>query len=342
MPTCKETEELLDLYLNGELDVLRQEKCREHLGQCPNCSRELELLKLEREVINSGFPVPELSPDFCEQVMKKITSYREQKSPLSHLLNFGNKPWLAPVLTGLIILFSVYGISSSNILVPGLEISSEDQVLLGTAGGNEQGLDSTSDQQGAIKHEQGHENGNIKNWDTGSASIPLTDSVDPASTPSSPVPEIKQKPARTEEMPAKTLITAGREHIKSSPNRMTSDTQRDRFQLTGNPEPAFVPVYLPAGFTRERIDSAAGEEKESATGPETVVVTFSNPQTAAKICLEITEALQFSVTRQDTAQSANGEQGITWYAEKEGKHYTLSISGDPPLEELKKVASSLR
>jgi len=353
MPTCKRTEELLDLYLNGELDDLRQKKCREHLDQCPNCSRELELRKLEREVIRSGFPVPELSPDFCEQVMKKITSYRERKNPLSQLLNFGKKTWLAPVLTGLLILFAGYGIFSSNLLLPGQETSPEDNALLSTTSN----LEKTSTQQSAIKHdqeEQEEENSNIKNLDTGSNNTSSTEDIDPASTQSSPVSKTKQKPAVIEEMPEKLLVAAGKEHAKSSPNRMTSDTQRDHFRVTGKPELAFMPVYLPAGFALERIDlleeSAAGGKEESDTGAETVVAVFSNPQTATKICLEIAperpfakrETIQFSAASQDIAQPTNDEQKLTWYAEKDGKHYTLSISGDLPLEELKKVANSLQ
>lgn len=349
MPTCKETEQLLDLYLDGELNDLEQKKCKKHLGQCPNCSRELELRKLEREVIRSGFPVPELSPDFCERVMKKVTSYKKQKSPLSCLMpNFSKKPWLAPVLTGLILLFAFYGVFSSNLLAPDQEISSEAEVLIGTTGNNR---DSGHDrkQQSAIKHEQEHKNNNIKNLDTRSASLSSTDSIDSTSNQSSPVFEVKQEPAETEAISAKTLIATGKEHSKSSPNRMTGETQRDRFKPTETPEPAFIPVYLPAGFTLERIDSLerAVADRENDTAPETVVVTFSNPRTAARICLEITPENNFATTqssepRQNTAQIAGGEQKITRYAEKAGRHYILRVYGDLPLEELKKVINSLQ
>lgn len=357
MLTCKETEKLLDLYLDGELDALRWNSCREHLRRCPQCSRLLELKRREVEMIRSGFPVPEMSPDFCKRVMAGLSAGGEQRSFFSPLLNFLRRPWLAPALACLILLVIACGSSLSGFLTPDYgSLSGKEK----TAGDRETGGITNS--------------GKPRLYDKADAGTPAgpssTEDVDDVS----PFPlsslEDEEEPATTkmvERSPLprpERLLAAAEDHGNSHAHRLLEAVQRERFTEIQGTTPAFMPVYLPAGFLLESIASRnsppADAEEQEGSVREPVLVIFSNPQTGERICLEIAPGSPFAGTEGlsssawEDVEGRDGADGgqitdkrkfaltITRYAEKEGRHYTLRISGDVPPEELKKVADSLQ
>lgn len=349
MLTCKETEELLDIYLDGELDALVRESCTEHLRRCASCSKLLELKKVEAEIIRSSFPVPDIRPDFCKRVMENIISGREHKSFFSPLVNLLKKPWLAPALAGFILLFIVYGVSPSGFFAPDSRVISGKKDAAGDRGTG-----------GIMIDDKTLADDNPDAGATAGTAPPEVDSAPPSSSP-----EAEKKPVVTEVAQERLLAAAIKEHENSGTYRKMETKQRERFNNPGSIIPAFLPVYLPVGFVLERIGSPdpvpADAGKQDDTVRETVLVIFSNQQTGERICLEIAPGNPFAETEnlpcpagQDTEEKETGEkceqmaeQGksektITWYAEKEGRHYTLNIFGNAPLEELKKVADSLQ
>jgi hypothetical protein len=104
------------------------------------------------------------------------------------------------------------------------------------------------------------------------------------------------------------------------------------------PIPDFSPGYLPSGFIQEGASvsgSPAGEETE-----ESVVYTYHNPQTGAHINLEITR--NSYGTPEANKELAAGTDEVSLFAEKKGQHYLLRLTGNVSLEELKKVANSIK
>jgi hypothetical protein len=105
-----------------------------------------------------------------------------------------------------------------------------------------------------------------------------------------------------------------------------------------SPTPDFTPGYLPQGFIQENgsvAGSPGGEEQE-----ESVDYTYRNPQTGASINIQITRvASGATATNEERATEA---ADVSFFAEKDGRHYLIRISGDISSEELKKIASSLK
>lgn len=308
-------------------------------------------------MIRSGFPVPEMSPDFCRRVMAGLSAGGGQRSFFSPLLSFLRRPWLAPALACLILLVIACGSSLSGFLTPDYgSISGKEK----TAGDRETGGIMIS--------------GKTRLYDKADAGTPAGSSSTEDVEDVSPFPlsslEDEEEPATTKMVGRSSLPRLERlpaavgEHEGSDTHRLLEAVQRDRFTDSEGTTPVFMPVYLPAGFLLESIDSrnsapADAEEQEGSVW-EPVLVIFSNPQTGERICLEIAPGSPFAGTEglsssawEDVEGRDGADEGqitdkrkfgltITRYAEKEGRHYTLRISGDVPPEELKKVADSLQ
>jgi len=121
MLSCSETEKLLDLYLDQELDSQTKERCEEHLSYCSQCRELLKFREQERETIINGFPVPELSPAFSKQVMEKIANPVQSR-------NAPRKPrlqrWMLPLTAACLLALAVYGAFSQ-----GIPLSPQDAML---------------------------------------------------------------------------------------------------------------------------------------------------------------------------------------------------------------------
>lgn len=105
-----------------------------------------------------------------------------------------------------------------------------------------------------------------------------------------------------------------------------------------SPIPDFTPGYLPPGFIQEGASvsgSPTGEESE-----ESVVYTYHNHQTGAYINLEISR--NSYGTRAADKEPAIDTEEVSFFAEKEGQYYLLRLTSNISLEELKKVANSIK
>jgi anti-sigma factor RsiW len=54
MYDCYETKEFLELYLDSELDAVQTRRLSDHLEVCRSCSRELEVLRSQNELVSSA------------------------------------------------------------------------------------------------------------------------------------------------------------------------------------------------------------------------------------------------------------------------------------------------
>ncbi len=111
MFTCKETEKLIDLYIDQELDSETRENLQEHLRQCSRCKALLESKEQETEKICAGFPVPELEVGFSKNVINRVS----KKSPFSEPRKFLKVPVFAATLL-LFVMIGVYFVGSPDLL----------------------------------------------------------------------------------------------------------------------------------------------------------------------------------------------------------------------------------
>ena len=53
---CREVEELLHAYCDGELDLIRHVQVEEHLPQCPGCAKQEQELRMLRSAVSTAAP----------------------------------------------------------------------------------------------------------------------------------------------------------------------------------------------------------------------------------------------------------------------------------------------
>ncbi len=81
--TCPRPD-ILDLYLEGELDAAERRECQAHLDACPDCRRALAGRRALDEAV-AVLPPVEIPPDFAARVMERLPA---EEAPA--------RAWLAP------------------------------------------------------------------------------------------------------------------------------------------------------------------------------------------------------------------------------------------------------
>jgi len=64
---CEKTQSLLNDYIDDALSVLHAEVVNNHCHSCADCARQLDSLRLQKEILKS-LPVPPASDDFEKRV----------------------------------------------------------------------------------------------------------------------------------------------------------------------------------------------------------------------------------------------------------------------------------
>lgn len=279
MLTCREIEELLDLYLDQELDTLTRERCAQHLRHCPRCMALLQSKEDEAELIRGCFPTPQLPPDFSNGVMDKLSARtartarkQEPQTPRSNILM---KFRMVPLIAAALLIF-VFVETYSAGLLPLSPQNKQDAKREPYIQDNV-----ASDNNAQLRNDMG-----------GFGDMDGTDSMD----------------SKTK---SKSLSSA---------------------------IPDFTPGYLPQGFIQES-GSVAGNPGGEKT-EESIFYTYRNPQTGASINLQITRVAS-EATATNEARAAKATE-VSFFAEKDGEHYLIRLSGDVSSDELKKIASSLK
>jgi len=70
--TCRNIEHLRDAYLDGDLPASLMAEVDAHLLQCPECQRQLELLRVCGNVIARDFSEPPASPGLASRVLDSL------------------------------------------------------------------------------------------------------------------------------------------------------------------------------------------------------------------------------------------------------------------------------
>ncbi len=347
MLTCREIANLLDIYLDGELDAGRCAAVLGHLKQCPYCSELLSDRIRETEMILNSFPAPDLTPGFKERVMANVAASASRPYFFPSPGHFLNRPWLAPALAGLILLVSVYGVYSHNsnlLTTPKQVVKQAEQTR--TSGSVFYHEDVSKIEAGSYPEVASHNNS-----DAGPVSPERL--LNGAGNKSKTTLEGSRKGA--EVSPQSRCLLYGKPEQSDATGETSSigDLLRAGYVV-------FTPTYLPPGYGQEKVIFVADAREDTVRSRETVKsashvqkpfsIVFTNTQTGSEINLKIVPTNPYEFNGQVTATGSpnpdgrqpESEHSITWYAEKEGIHFTLTLSGNLPQQELKKVADSIQ
>jgi predicted anti-sigma-YlaC factor YlaD len=112
---CRQVQERLSAFQDGELKPQEQERVSEHLGSCSACrERYAEMEKVWRALGDFKEILPE--PGFYGQLVKKINESNENRFPVGfhRLFQFFSSPWAT---SALLIAGILMGTFLGNILV---------------------------------------------------------------------------------------------------------------------------------------------------------------------------------------------------------------------------------
>lgn len=87
--SCQETQKLLDGYLNGEVDLVRNLEIEGHLKECPSCSQVLESHQALRAAIRTSVPYFK-APAELQKRIRSVVRKASKAEPSSRAL-----PWLS-------------------------------------------------------------------------------------------------------------------------------------------------------------------------------------------------------------------------------------------------------
>ncbi len=69
---CEEIKNLMDAYLDGELDPVTSQKAEEHLRDCPKCEQAYEVETAMAHVINQAAPYYKAPPELRERIQVSL------------------------------------------------------------------------------------------------------------------------------------------------------------------------------------------------------------------------------------------------------------------------------
>lgn len=341
MFTCREVEKLLDIYLDGELDT---DRCREvftHLRQCPSCGKLLSERVKETETILNSFPAPELAPGFKERVMESVTRRSDQRRFSLWPICLTGKQWLGTVLTGLLLVATLSGIYSHPLSTSRPE-GIKQPAPIKTGG--------TVDNRAAGSALRNHTYSSAVSTDKAEIKTPApqrlkNEGVNNTYTAPGTAPGENRKEKETS-LQARSLLS---EEVQG-----TADSRTNLKAMIPSGYVVFTPTYLPPGYIQEKVTVISEDYDNLRQYQKPIAILFANPINGSEIKLMIipeglyydshdsNEPAGIKALSVHDGQPPENNTSITWYAEKEGIHFYLILSGDLPPQELKRIADSIR
>ena len=131
---CQQTRELIDAYVDGELDLVKSLEIEEHLKNCESCAQAYERIRGLRSVLTNNALRFEPPADF-ERRLRSALRKQDGSSARPSFLRWRWLPLGASALAALILVVVVVGIfrrPSSNDLVAQEIVSSHVRSLMGS------------------------------------------------------------------------------------------------------------------------------------------------------------------------------------------------------------------
>jgi len=155
---CERIEELLSLYLEGELGTEEKALVGSHLRSCPSCALLLSALNETRRALN-GIPELEVSPE----LLSRLAAIPGKKKKFSFSMDFLLKPSLQPVFAAASIFLTLVSFYLFNPNKKMIDRTVEQQLRLGYSE-----VEKIYAKAGSITDRLGDRAGNIfasiKNW----------------------------------------------------------------------------------------------------------------------------------------------------------------------------------
>lgn len=82
--TCRNVKQLHDAHVDGELGPAMNAEVHAHLLQCPECQRQVELLRACGDVIAQDESEPSLGADFASRILASLPSGLETRRARRH------------------------------------------------------------------------------------------------------------------------------------------------------------------------------------------------------------------------------------------------------------------
>lgn len=342
MFTCREVEKLLDIYLDGELDT---DRCREvftHLRQCPSCGKLLSERVKETERILISFPAPELAPGFTEKVINSIANQADQHRFSIWPICLTGKQWLGTVLTGLLLVATLTGIYSHPLSISRPEIIKQ-AIPLKTAGG-------TVDNRAAGSAPRNNNYSSAVSTDKAEIKTPAPQRLKNEGINNTyTAPGTATGENRKEEETSLQVRSLLSEEVQGA-----ADSKTNLKAMIPSGYVVFTPTYLPPGYIQEKVTVISEDYDNLQQYQKPIAILFANPINGSEIKLTIipeglyygshdsNEPAGIKALSVHDGQPPENNTSITWYAEKEGIHFYLILSGDLPPQELKRIADSIR
>ncbi|WP_421663250.1 DUF4179 domain-containing protein [Lysinibacillus telephonicus] len=74
---CPKEDELL-AYIDGFLDDEETKLIKQHIGSCPYCQQQIEVMESEKLFLNETLQTPKLPDDFAEKVVVQVVPYKQK------------------------------------------------------------------------------------------------------------------------------------------------------------------------------------------------------------------------------------------------------------------------
>lgn len=335
MLSCREVESRIDSYLDGELEPESSSRLLQHLQECPRCGELLADRIREAELLLSSFPVPQLGQDFQQKVLERISAAGKKRGKHCQRL-FGFKPLLAPALAGLLLVAAAGGFHFHQDRATNREAGPTPQTALGGAGLKAEKAGATGQGTSA-----GRSQATFKSTtNNGEGKAPVSESRQAGSTSAASGAAVRSTAATV------SSTAHSRNSSQASPADSIGNLLRAGYTV-------FVPTCLPPGYTLKKlvISDCQATAESRVSSQEPLEMIFGSPD-GNELHLTIRPAVCAS-PQQPAVMSAEapgeednglkgGDNSITWQAEKDGKHFTLTLSGPLPEQELQNIATSIR
>ena len=341
---CRELNSQLDDYCDDSVSPQTYLKISKHLKECPACQQLYQLTRLENEVLRDASDVPTLDPDFTARVMASIGS-AGQKPGLFYNRRFRYGGMAAAAALVLLILFvpqwlknptavnvadnSGYGNDSGAPAIVSAPANGAATEMLADKQPNQQDM--------AAAPRPGDE------AETPSTSI-LFDA--PAETPSLPsVLGTKQTSAADPfpggDVPSQKSIASQPEPRENFVSR-TPDTPISALMAASNGPaaavedigPVLTPVNIPPNLQLLQVDISTSSR---------TVYDYASQDGRTQVQITVDPYIEPEVQLQTLDKaSTEGINSLSRWVKLNGDMVTVTYSGNVPVEELTKLANTVR
>ncbi|SHG60493.1 Putative zinc-finger [Thermosyntropha lipolytica DSM 11003] len=304
---CKEVNELLLDYVEGNLPPYLKNELKTHLENCIRCQKILALTELENSLLKDTSDIPELDEEFTRQVMKKIALLPAPLPQRAVIKKFIST--LAALAACLLVAFMLHYApwtpdKENNIKDVRMAMDPKGTAYLSKA-------DSLKSQEGAKYF---HE--------------------DTSSKISAPAPKEGEAFSAASTGDNSTVYSGGKEEVKMSSAKSGQKINPENYSVITDIKIAGLPADYVLQTSRQ-IDENRVQYVYTNHNQNTITIEISLPYAEDKMAAK-------NFMSADTLQEKSSQTiSLTDVKSLEDKAYKVTITADLPAEELNQLLSSI-